>query len=38
MDLLLSMFGTFHELYESEGEVEAVIREMDGDDAEESVQ
>lgn len=33
-DLLLSMYGSFHELYESCGGVESVLREIDGEDAE----
>jgi hypothetical protein len=33
-DLLLSMYGTFHDLYERCGGVESVLREIDGEDAE----
>jgi hypothetical protein len=33
-DLLSSMYGSFHELYERCGGVESVLREIDGEDSE----
>jgi len=35
-DLLMSMYGSFHDLYERSGGVESVLRDMDGEEAEDS--
>jgi len=35
-DLLMRMYGSFHDLYERSGGVESVLRDMDGEEAEDS--